>query len=248
MIKNSIKIKEKTPVFIDLLTNAIEYAIMIMKIDKINEKEAIQMEFYQYLFDEYGKNEPILFGEIKYKDYSEAWLYKALNRLCDEGKIVRFEKGVYYIPTVTALGTSTLNPRKVIEKKYIGTRGEKIGYYSGITFLNQLGISTQMSNTIEIFTNRETSTVREIQVGKQRVLLRRARTEITSDNVDVQSFLEMMNSVSASYFDEDRRIKVEKFISDKGITRKAIAKYAPAFPDKAMRTMVESEVIYSVTR
>ena len=126
------------------------------------------MEFYQYLFEAYGKNEPILFGEIKYKDYSEAWLYKALNRLCDEGKIVRFEKGVYYIPTVTALGTSTLNPRKVIEKKYIGTRGEKIGYYSGITFLNQLGISTQMANTIEIFTNRETSTVREIQVGKQR--------------------------------------------------------------------------------
>ena len=73
----------------------IEYAIMIMKIDKINEKEVMQMEFYQYLFEAYGKNEPILFGEIKYKDYSEAWLYKALNRLCDEGKIVRFEKGVY---------------------------------------------------------------------------------------------------------------------------------------------------------
>ena len=206
------------------------------------------MEFYQYLLNGYGKNEPILFGEIKYRDYSEAWLYKALNRLCDEGKIVRFEKGVYYIPTITALGTSSLNPRKVIEKKYIGTRGEKIGYYSGITFLNQLGISTQMPNTIEIFTNRETSTVREIRVGNQKVLLRRARAEITSDNVDVQSFLEMMNSVSASYFDDDRRLRIAKFISDRGITRKAISEYAPAFPDKAMRTMVESEVIYSVTR
>ncbi len=206
------------------------------------------MEFYQYLLDSYGKNEPILFAEIKYRDYSEAWLYKALNRLCDEGKIVRFEKGVYYIPTVTALGTSNLDPHKVIEKKYIGTRGERIGYYSGITFLNQLGISTQMPNTIEIFTNRETSTVREIRVGNQRVLLRRARTEITAQNADVQSFLEMMNSVSASYFDDSRRLKIAEFISDKGITRKAISEYAPAFPDKAMRTMVESGIIYSVTR
>ena len=105
-----------------------------------------------------------------------------------------------------------------------------------------------MPNTIEIFTNRETSTVREIQVGKQRVLLRRARTEITKENADVQSFLEMMNSLSASYFDDDRRLKIAKFISDRGITRKAISEYAPAFPDKTMRTMVESEVIYSVTR
>lgn len=226
----------------------IEYAIILVKKDKIYEQEVMQMEFYQYLLGSYGKNEPILFGEIKYRDYSEAWLYKAINRLCDEGKIVRFEKGVYYIPTVTALGISSLNPRKVIEKKYIGTRGEKIGYYSGITFLNQLGISTQMPNTIEIFTNRETSTVREIRVGNQRVLLRRARTEITAQNADVQSFLEMMNSVSASYFDDSRRLKIAKFISDKGITRKAIADYAPAFPDKAIRTMVESEVIYSVTR
>ena len=206
------------------------------------------MEFYQYLLEAYGKNEPIFFGEIKYRDYSEAWLYKALNRLCDEGKLMHFDKGVYYVPTVTALGTSVLDPRKVIEKKYIGTQGEKIGYYSGITFLNQLGISTQMPNTIEIFTNKETSTVREIRVGKQRVLLRRARAKITAENVDVQSFLEMMNSVSAGYFDDERRLKIARFISDKGITRKAISEYAPAFPDKAMRTMVESEVIYSVTR
>lgn len=206
------------------------------------------MEFYQFLLDAYGKNEPIMFGEIKYRDYSEAWLYKALNRLCGEGKIVRFEKGVYYIPTITALGTSTLDPRKVIEKKYIGSRAERFGYYSGITFLNRLGISTQMPNTIEIFTNRETSTVREVQVGNQRVLLRRARTEITAENADVQSFLEMMNSVSASYFDDIRRLKIAEFISEKGITRRAISEYAPAFPDKAMRTMVESEVIYSVTR
>ena len=29
---------------------------------------------------------------------------------------MRFDKGIYYIPTQTVLGKSILNPRKVIEK------------------------------------------------------------------------------------------------------------------------------------
>ncbi len=206
------------------------------------------MTFYQYLLARYGNNEPILLAEIQFEKYSKPWIYKELRKLCDNGQLIRYEKGVYYIPTKTVLGISTLNPRKVIEKKYISSAGKTQGYYSGITFLNQIGISTQMPNRIELYTNNENSTVREITVGKQRVLLRRARTRITPENADVQSFLEMMSLVSADFFDEDRKKAVADFIEEKGITRSAIAEYAPVFPDRAMRTMVESGVIYSVTR
>lgn len=206
------------------------------------------MTFYQYLFERYGSNEPILLAEIQFEKYSKPWIYKELRKMCDNGQLIRYEKGVYYIPTKTVLGISTLNPRKVIEKKYISSAGNTQGYYSGITFLNQIGISTQMPNRIELYTNNENSTVREITVGKQKVLLRRARTTITPENADVQSFLEMMSLVSADFFDEDRKKAVAGFIEEKGITRSAIAEYAPVFPDRAMRTMVESGVIYSVTR
>ena len=206
------------------------------------------MSFYQYLLENYGRNEPILLSEIKYEKYSRPWIYKELSKLCESGEIVRFDAGVYYIPTKTILGTSVLNPRKVIEKKYLYSGGFRQGYYSGITFLNQIGVSTQMSNRIEIFTNNENSRIREVTVGTQKVVLRRARTAINSDNADVQSFLEMMSFVSADFFNEDRKKSVAKFIEEKGITRRAIAEYAPVFPDRAMRTMVESEVIYSVTR
>lgn len=206
------------------------------------------MTFYQYLLDRYGSNEPILLAEIQFEKYSKPWIYKELRKMCDNGQLIRYEKGVYYIPTKTVLGISTLNPRKVIEKKYISSAGNTQGYYSGITFLNQIGISTQMPNRIELYTNNENSTVREITVGKQKVLLRRARATITPGNADVQSFLEMMSLVSADFFDEDRKKAVADFIEEKGITRRAIAEYAPVFPDRAMRTMVESGVIYSVTR
>jgi hypothetical protein len=60
--------------------------------------------------------------------------------------------------------------------------------------------------------------------------------------------LEDMNEVPASYFSEGRKKLTIEFITNNGITRRDITEYAPAFPDKAMRTLVESEIIYHVTQ
>lgn len=123
-----------------------------------------------------------------------------------------------------------------------------MGYYSGITFQNQLRLSTQMSNVIELYTNNETTRVRDVYVGKQKVLLRRARTKITAANADVLSFLELMNDLNLDVLDDEKKAILAQFIAEQNITRKGITTYAPFFPDKALRTLVESEVIYSVAR
>ena len=204
------------------------------------------MTLYQYLLETFGANEPFLTSEIQFQDYSKPWLYKELNKLCDEGKLIRYERGIYYIPTQTIFGPSLLDPNKVIIKKYIRSGSDIYGYYSGITFLNQLRLTTQMPNTIEIYTNNEQSNARDIRVGSQEVLVRRARTPITKDNAAVLSFLELMNTVPAQFIMDERKAIIERFIADNGITRQAVTKYAPLFPDKALRTLVESEVIYSV--
>lgn len=204
------------------------------------------MEFYDYLLEKFGVNEPIMSNEIVFEEYSKPWIYKQLNVLVNEGKLMRFEKGVYYIPTDTVFGKSLLNPRKVIEKKYISDGNETVGYYSGVTFQNQLRLTTQMSNVIEIYTNNEPSRVRDVFVGNQRVILRRARTKITDSNVAVLSFLELMNDTSPAFIDEERKQLIQNYIENNGITRKKITEYAPVFPDKVMRNLIESEVIYSV--
>ena len=204
------------------------------------------MTFFEYLLEQFGSNEPIMSSEISFEGYSKPWIYKQLNILVEEGKLVRFEKGVYYIPTDTVFGKSLLNPRKVIEKKYISDSTGVVGYYSGVTFQNQLRLSTQMSNVIEIYTNNEPSKVRDVFVGNQKVILRRARTKITDANFAVLSFLELMNDSSPSFLDEERKEIIKNYISANGITRKAITEYAPVFPDKVMRNLIESEVIYSV--
>lgn len=206
------------------------------------------VNLFESIVQQYGTNEPILSSEITFQDYSRPWIYKQLNQLCEEGKLTRFEKGIYYVPTQTPFGKSLLNPRKVIERKFIFQGGETIGYYSGITFQNQLQLTTQMPNVIEIYTNKETTRVRDAYVGKQKVLLRKARTKITAANADVLSFLELMNDLNAAVLDDEKKAIITKFISDRKITRRDITAYAPVFPDRAMRTLIESEVIYSVAQ
>ena len=70
--------------------------------------------------------------------------------------------------------------------------------------------------------------------------MRRARTAIDSDNAATLSFLELMNFTDAAFYDAGKKKTVAAYIEDNGITRSSIAKYAPCFPDRAMRTLVES--------
>jgi len=202
------------------------------------------MTFFDSLLQTYGANEPIFSSEIAFMDYSRPWIAKQLTQLCGEGRLVRYENGIYYIPTETIFGKSLLNPRKVIERKYISQNGETMGYYSGLTLQNQLQLTTQMPNVIEIFTNNEATRVRDVLVGTQKVQLRRARTEITSSNAAVLSFLELMNDLSFSLLDNEKKSILIRYMADCRISRKDITTYAPFFPDKAMRTLIESEGIY----
>lgn len=206
------------------------------------------MSLYDYLYSKFGKNNPFFTSDIGYKEYSKPWIYKELNRLCGENKIIRFERGLYYIPEETIFGPSILNPTKVIEKKYIFDGEQVIGYYSGIAFLNRLRLTGQMSNVIELYTNKEPSNVRSLMVGKQRVLIRKARTCINRENVAVLSFLELMNSVPLGFIDNEKQRILAEFIKKNGIKRKDISYYVPLFPDKAIRNLVESELIYSVAQ
>lgn len=206
------------------------------------------MEFFDYLIETYGYNEAIVVAEISYRNYSRPWIAKAVNHLCNEGKLNRFERGIYYIPTTTLLGQSKLDPKKVITKKYIDNGNDTIGYYSGITFMNMLGLSAQMPNVLEIYTNNEPSRVREVPVGSQKVILRRSRANINSTNAATMSFLELMNFTEAAFYNDAKREIVAGYIKANGITRKLITEWSPFFPDRAMRTLVESEVIYDVTQ
>ena len=139
-----------------------------------------------------------------------------------------------------------MNPNKVIERKYLSDKGKKIGFYTGITALQQAGLSTQISNVPEIQTNNENSKLRRVKVGSQEIILRKARTKINNENIAVLQFLEIMNSTAAIYFDDVRKAILKEWIRKRNITRQLVTEYAPVFPDRTMRNLVESGVIYYV--
>ncbi|HRE42246.1 MAG TPA: DUF6088 family protein [Ignavibacteria bacterium] len=78
---------------------------------------------------------------------------KALNRLVVSGKIAKLSKGKYYKPENTPFGKLLPNQAQVV-KDLLEENGKINGYLTGYSIYNQLGLTTQVSNTIQIGKNQ----------------------------------------------------------------------------------------------
>lgn len=77
---------------------------------------------------------------------------KALNRMVASGKIAKLSKGKYYKPENTPFGN--LQPKQAqVVKDLLEDDGKITGYLTGYSIYNQLGFTTQVSNTIQIGKN-----------------------------------------------------------------------------------------------
>ncbi len=79
-------------------------------------------------------------------------LKMALNRLVSSGKIIRLSKGQFYKPEITEFGVLS-PPEYQVVKDLLEDNGKIIGYLTGVSAFNKLGLTTQVSNTIQIGTN-----------------------------------------------------------------------------------------------
>lgn len=100
---------------------------------------------YEYLKDNCTLGEPIFQNDIKIDGMTDANLRYHLKKLTDSGIICRFEDGIYYFPKTNILGEKmVLSAETVAIHKYIMRKGKRIGYYSGYTLANRMGLSTQV--------------------------------------------------------------------------------------------------------
>jgi DNA-binding Lrp family transcriptional regulator len=205
------------------------------------------MTFREYLKAQYGAGEPIYVGQIQFEGYSRPWVFKELKKLVDSGELKRFGAGIYYFPRKMSYGEAGLNPRKVVERRFLSDGNEVYGYVAGVSLLNLTGLTTQVPNMIELVTNNETTRVRDIQVGNQRVRARRSRTTVTKANASTLQFLDLMNTITPSELNETERYMLSKYIKSSGITRDSVTQYAGYFPARAMKNMIESGAAYELT-
>ena len=200
---------------------------------------------YEYLRGKYKEGEPIFTEDITLKGMKKANLNQQLKSLADKGLICRFDKGVYYIPRSTSLSAAAgPSADEVAREKYVKRGDTLLGYYSGGTFANQLGVSMQVPAKVEIVSNKMSAIVREISIGKRTFIVRSARVAVTNENACVLQLLELLKDLDA-YIDKDyetAKEKVSSFVVANGITREAVDRYIRSFPDSTFRNYYEMEL------
>ena len=136
------------------------------------------------LRDNYELGEPIFSVDIALSGLSEDNLRYHLKKLTDDGVLCRFGAGVYYFPKKDIFGEKIpLTEDIVVLHKYIRRRGKRVGYYSGYTLANRLGLSTQVPFIEEITSNFAPASVRELTLKNRKYIIKRPVVEVTDDNV-----------------------------------------------------------------
>ena len=116
---------------------------------------------------------------------------KALNRLAASGKIAKLSKGKFYKPEKSTFGK--LQPKRYqIVKDLLEEGGKIIGYLTGYSIYNQLGLTTQISNTIQIGRN----TVRPgFKRGEYKISFVLQKNIITKDNIPQLQILDSIRYI-----------------------------------------------------
>lgn len=196
---------------------------------------------YEYLLKNYQLNEPIFMADIDLQISSNN-LRQMFKNLCDAGKIRRYDNGIYYIPKQSKLkGAMPFAPEEIVLYKYILRKNRIEGYYSGYTFANQMGITTQVPVAIEVVSNNASAMRREVSLRGQRVVLRKPRTKVTEDNVRVLQLLDLLKDIREYADDEteDAAEKIVKYMKIENITREQIDKYISLYPDRIYKNLYE---------
>lgn len=116
---------------------------------------------------------------------------KALNRMAAGGKIVKLAKGKYYKPETTPFGN--LQPAQAqVVKDLLEENGKTVGYLTGYSIYNQLGLTTQVSNTIQIGKN-------QVRPGFKRerysISLIRQKNTISKENIPLLQILDAIRYI-----------------------------------------------------
>ena len=101
---------------------------------------------YQYLTENYKENEPFFLSDIQIEGITGNNIRQQLKKLTDAEKVKRFDKGIYYLPKKSIFKSgSKPTLEKVLEYKYMRDNDRRCGYFSGLLFFNQMGLTTQGS-------------------------------------------------------------------------------------------------------
>ncbi|MBT0811568.1 hypothetical protein KIH41_09795 [Litoribacter ruber] len=116
---------------------------------------------------------------------------KALNRMVASGKIAKLSKGKYYKPESTPFGRLQPSQGQVV-KDLLEEDGKITGYLTGYSIYNQLGLTTQVSSTIQIGKNQIRPNLKR---ERYTISFVRQKNTITKDNIPLLQLLDAIRYV-----------------------------------------------------
>lgn len=211
---------------------------------------ALINEVYEYIENKYKPNEPIFLAELDIPDMKPISVRQQMKKLTEEGRLKRFDAGIYYIPKKSMFRSgSTLSIDEVIRKKYLQDGVNRCGYVGGILFANQLGLTTQVPALYEVYTNKATTEYRETRLANLRVILRKPYCEIDTENAETLQFLDLIKEVvDISEVDgEELTKRLLGYMKKKNIGFENLKPFLPYYPDRIYKNMYEVGLLNGVS-
>lgn len=135
---------------------------------------------YIFTYTEFSK-------EVRHKEA----LIKALNRMVAAGKLAKLSRGKFYKPEQSPFGELP-PPQEQAVKDLLEKRGKVEGYLSGLSIYPELGLSTQVSHTIQIGKNE---TRPAFQRGRYKISFIKQKNTITRENIPLLQILDALRCV-----------------------------------------------------
>lgn len=126
-------------------------------------------------------------GKVKEKEA----LIKALNRMAASGKIEKLSKGKYYKPEKSSFGNLVPNAYQIV-KDLLEVDGKITGYLTGYSIYNQLGLTTQVSNVIQIGKN---TTRPSFKRAGYKISFIQQKNTITKENIYLLQILDSIRYI-----------------------------------------------------
>jgi len=131
------------------------------------------------------------YEDLSTKVKSEEAIRKMVGRLVSSGKIAKLSKGKFYKPEETPFGS--LSPAfKQVVKDLLESDGKLIGYLTGLSVYNKLGLTTQVSNTIQIGRNDVRSSFKRNQYT---ISFIKQKNIITKENIPLLQILDALRYI-----------------------------------------------------
>ncbi|PKA98744.1 hypothetical protein B0O79_2436 [Flavobacteriaceae bacterium MAR_2009_75] len=144
--------------------------------DKINKLSKGYVFTYMDFMNEVTRREAII---------------KHLNRMAASGKINKLSKGKYFKPQETVFGTLLPDQHQIV-KDLLEEDGKLVGYITGYRVYNSLGLTTQVSSTIQIGKREIRPSFKR---GRFRISFIKQKNTINKENIPLLRLLDAIRYI-----------------------------------------------------